>query len=533
MSVFVNPFLAGRPPRWISFAIWLATATALLAAAALFCRSQLQDSLRDEANAELAHLDKLHANTMFAFEELRRTATAEPCSAEFLQAMRRVAFRPDGLNEFMYAPNGMVTCSTSIPRAQTPVSLGQPDVDRDEVDVWISKRLDSVGLPGVEGKVLHSEPFAVVVPIPEVGATPSAWLKKELVLSLPDGKFLPLSGDVGTFTVAARANSAGSPLSVLHGLACGSSHDYCVGVRSDASDIAAEWRSEIAVAIALIAFYAVWPASVLHRALRSHWSLEARFLRNLTVESIVCAYQPILDLRTGEISGCEVLARWRDVDGSIVFPDKFIDIVSRSGRTLDFTKMVADRAFEELSSQPPRGTKLQVNFNIFPRDLNSEKLKETFRAFDGERDRFTLALEIVESDALSVDRAEGEIEALARHAVRTYIDDFGNGYSSIHRVASLAIHGVKLDRSFAMAPNESLMARMLVHAVDMIGSSGREIVVEGVETQDRLDVLAATGQVTYVQGYLVSRPLSISRFAEFLKTHEASNFARSQTRAAA
>jgi EAL domain-containing protein (putative c-di-GMP-specific phosphodiesterase class I) len=100
-------------------------------------------------------------------------------------------------------------------------------------------------------------------------------------------------------------------------------------------------------------------------------------------------------------------------------------------------------------------------------------------------------------------------------------------------VASLAIHGVKLDRSFAMAPSESLMARMLVHAVDMVSSSEREIVVEGVETQERLDLLVATGRVTYVQGYLISRPIPIGRFAEFLEAHDASAFVGDDRRAAA
>jgi sensor c-di-GMP phosphodiesterase-like protein len=302
---------------------------------------------------------------------------------------------------------------------------------------------------------------------------------------------------------------------------CGETHAYCVAARADVAEIALDWRRELLLAMALIAFYAIWPASVTHRALGRFWSLEHRFRRNLSKESVVCAYQPILDLRTGEISGCEVLARWRDVDGSIVPPDKFVEIVARSGQTLAFTRVVAERAFEELTRTLPQDIRLQVNFNIFPRDLDSEKLGEVFRSFESERDRFPLALEIVESDALAVDNAQREIEALARRGIRTYIDDFGSGYSSIHRVASLAIHGVKLDRSFAMAPSESLMARMLVHALDMVGSSGREIVVEGVETQDRLDLLIETKRVAHAQGYLISRPLSIERLAEFLAKHDA------------
>lgn len=535
MSAFVNPFVSGRHKRLAGFLLWLAAALLLLAAGAALWRMQLRDALAREAGAALLHFDKLHAHVTAAFDELERTATAAPCSDDFIRELRRVAFKPDGLNEFMYAPGGMVTCSTSIAAAQAPAALGPPDIAAggDGIALWINKRLDGVGLPGMLGTVALKEPFALVIP-PQIGSSERAGATlRESVLRLPDGRVLHLDGEDGLFAAAAGAGGGSMPLSVMYEVACGEHHPYCVGVRADAAEIAYKWRTELLLAVALIAFYAVWPASVAHRALERYWSLDSRFRRNLDAGSIVCAYQPILDLRTGEIAACEVLARWRDVDGSIVPPDKFIDIVARTGQTLAFTRMVAERAFDELANGLPRSLRLQVNFNIFPRDLDSEKLRALFKPFESERERFMLALEIVESDALGVDSAQREIEALARAGIRTYIDDFGSGYSSIHRVASLAIHGVKLDRSFAMAPSESLMARMLVHALDMVGSSGREIVVEGVETQERLDLLIGTGSVAYAQGYLISRPLPIAGLAEFLARHDPAAVLGSGRRAAA
>lgn len=537
MSVFVNPFVSGRYPRLIGFGLWLAVALALLAAALWFSRAQLHSALRQEAKAQLLHFDKLNDHVRLAFDELARTATAPPCTSTFLLQLRRVAFLPDGLNEFMYAPLGMVTCSTSMPSVEPTLalgSLGAPDIDKQPqggFTVWINKRLDAIGLPGVAGSVVHKEPFAIIIPPQKPGSDLSSWIKAETVISAPDGRLWHIGGEDGIFA-AARAETSGS-LSTLHEVVCGQSHATCVAVRADLAEIALRWRTELILAVALIAFYAIWPASVLRRRLKKYWSLAQRFRRNLNADSIVCAYQPILDLRTGQIAACEVLARWRDLDGSIVPPDRFIDLVAQSGQTLAFTRMVAERAFRELSEALPQETRLQINFNIFPRDLDSEKLGEAFRAFDGERVRFSLALEIVESDALGVDSAQGEIEALARRGIRTYIDDFGSGYSSIHRVASLAIHGVKLDRSFAMAPSESLMARMLVHAIEMVASSGREIVVEGVETRERLDLLIETGRVAHAQGYLISRPLPIERLAEFLARHDPAAVLARDARAAA
>jgi len=81
---------------------------------------------------------------------------------------------------------------------------------------------------------------------------------------------------------------------------------------------------------------------------------------------------------------------------------------------------------------------------------------------------------------------------------------------------------VKLDRAFAMAPDNSMMALMLGHAIEMIRASGRAMVVEGVETAERLAQLRGQAcPVDYVQGYFVSRPLPIARFAAFLAVRAA------------
>jgi len=86
----------------------------------------------------------------------------------------------------------------------------------------------------------------------------------------------------------------------------------------------------------------------------------------------------------------------------------------------------------------------------------------------------------------------------------------------MHTLAGLSVDGVKLDRSFAMAPDESVMARMLDHAIDMVQDSGRRVVVEGVETAARLAALKACGKVHFAQGYYISRPLDRDAFARFI-----------------
>jgi sensor c-di-GMP phosphodiesterase-like protein len=522
MASLVNIFLRERYRRLIGAGIWLAITLLLIAASAVVWRTHVKSALQTEAHLRLAGLAKLHGNVMSVFAELRKSATAEPCSPAFMRELQRVAFLPDGLNEFIYAPGGRVTCSTGLrERAAAPEWLGPLDVggiSHGEMAMWIDKRLDAIGRPDVYGHVVFQEPFAIVVPPQLLTLVPAEGAKQQFVISSLSSSVHHLGGQRGLYR--ASVDDRGS-FSDVREVACGRDHPYCFAMATNLPGQLRAMPGIVLLVAALIGFYAIAPAAYACRLIEGYWSFESRFLRTLSSDSIVCAYQPILDVRTGRITGCEVLARWRDLDGSVVFPDSFIDIVAKADKTLEFTKMIADRAHRELSTALGPDEHLQVNFNIFPRGLDAGKLRRVFDSFDGDRNRFALALEITESDALNIEQAQAEIELLAGMGFKTYVDDFGNGYSNLHRIATLAVDGVKLDRSFAMAPGDSMMGRMLVLAIDMIASSGCEIVVEGVETQERLDLLIGTNRVACAQGYIISRPLSIDGFAEFLARPQA------------
>jgi EAL domain-containing protein (putative c-di-GMP-specific phosphodiesterase class I) len=129
-----------------------------------------------------------------------------------------------------------------------------------------------------------------------------------------------------------------------------------------------------------------------------------------------------------------------------------------------------------------------------------------------------LAVEIVENDMLP-EKASAEIEALREAGIGTYIDDFGTAYANIRTLADLPVEGVKLDRSFALAPDDSLLANLLGHAIEMIRATGRMIVVEGVETAARMALLK-DANVDRVQGFFISKPLDIAAFVTFLEQHK-------------
>jgi sensor c-di-GMP phosphodiesterase-like protein len=527
MARLTNPFISGRHQGLISFLIWLAIFVSGAAMLAWFGVAEVHSRLRREVSAEVVQLEKLHSNIVKAFERMRSEVTARPCSSEFRSQLRRVAFRPDGLSEFLYAPNGNAECSTTRQRFDPPVSFGLPDVGDDNdlgYALWVDRDLDFIGLQGIRGTIALSEPFALVIPIQTTEPSNSSWIRKELVLHVRHDKWWHTSGHHGVYKRHLARESdpgANSEFGTLRHLSCDPQKLHCLAAEASLPEMLAGSAPFAAFAVLMLGMLAASAASGAQSFLTRYWSLEARFKRNLDSKSLICVYQPIMNLETGTISGCEVLARWRDVDGSIVSPDKFIKLIEQGGRTRQFTKMMIDKAHAELSTYITPKHRLQINFNIFPRDLDSAVLLEMFSNFTSSHEPFDVAVEIVETDTICMEDAQREIQALSLAGIKTYIDDFGSGYSSIHRVAALSVEGVKLDRTFAMAPNDSMMARMIVHALEIVKTSGRTIVVEGVESLDRLELLRHTKQVDYVQGYLISKPLPIDAFAQFLASHVA------------
>ena len=507
---FVRTFIFGPHQRLLGALLWFLFFLVGLALVAVLVVYHARQDLRESARQNIEQLDKLDTNVTAAFAMLRSDVTAEPCSAEFLRQLRRVAFVPDGLNEFLYAPGRAVTCSTSRERFDRPVLLGRADFVGGTpfgMAIWIDRALDDIGLIGIRAGVAYNDPFAIVVPSQTL--LPHAhWIHEELVMVTPDGRSWHTDGEANLY----------APLtdSAFQETLCNKGARYCVGIRTTLPEIWSVFWKEILFGVALAAILAAWLAGHARAALLKHWALEARFCRHFDGRSLLCVYQPILDLRTGTISGCEVLARWRDVDGSILNPDKFIPIIERARMTRKFTEILVKKAFYELAANVPPDVRLRVNFNIFPCDLDAAALSEVFSDFQTVRDRFDAVVEIVETDTVPLEKARKEIEALKLAGIKTYIDDYGAGYSNIQNLALLAVDGVKLDRAFAMAPRDSVMGKMLVHALGMIQVAGHAILVEGVEDEDCLELLKGTGEVYFVQGYLISPPLPIERFVDFL-----------------
>lgn len=530
----VMSFLMAPAHQWkMKCGLWIVCFAVLLTGGGWFMARELYVSMDDEIAHGMENYTKVRATLVDTLAVMDRELTAAPCSPAYARQQRTVAFLPDGMNELFFVENNKVICTANSGLLPKPYDLGQPDIapiPPAMVTLWINRSLEGFGLPGLRGTFAVHGNNGIVVPTTPTVLSMSDWLDYEVIVKAHNGRSWHTAGVPGIYAQsAARANGPfGLHDNAVTRLQCDPEGLHCLAARVTLPDLLRLGGVAIGILLLVCGIVAAWLANVIYRVIARHWSFEHRFLRRFQKRGIVCAYQPLLDLQTDLVSGCELLARWRDVDGTLIYPDRFIPIIEQRGLTKAFTRLIVAQAYIDLLDMLPPGHRLQVNFNIFPQDLEADALVDIFKPFMAPHSPFDLVIEIVETGEIQIETAQNEIEKLRGAGISVYIDDFGAGYSSMHALAELSVDGVKLDRSFAMAPDGSVMARMLDHAVDLVQQPGRKVVVEGVETAARLAWLKASGKVNFAQGYYISRPIERDAFADFLVERSA----RAERRAA-
>ena len=232
-------------------------------------------------------------------------------------------------------------------------------------------------------------------------------------------------------------------------------------------------------------------------------------------------YQPIFDLRTGDVTAVEALMRWHHPTRGLIPPSSFVPVAEQTGMIVPLTLWVLREACAQIRhwDESPVTKDLSVAVNISGRlvrepGIGSAIARELHHA---RIDPHRLILEITES-LLMEDRSYAvqtlcQLRALGS---RLSVDDFGTGYSSLSRLNKLPIDEVKIDQSFVSQLDRGDAGRTIVTAsVAMAHGLGLRVVAEGIETDRQLQVLRSIG-CDDGQGYLFGRPDSAEHLGAVL-----------------
>ncbi len=220
------------------------------------------------------------------------------------------------------------------------------------------------------------------------------------------------------------------------------------------------------------------------------------------------AFQPIVDLKTGEVVSFEALGRWHNATLGEISPAAFVPIAERCGLINDVSLILLRKAIDALDELP---LDCRISFNLSARDIcnhiDALKILSLVERSGVATNR--LEFEITETALLSnFETAERMISLFRAAGIKVALDDFGTGYSSLSHVHRLAFDKLKIDRSFVQQMENDVRCRNIVKSVvDLSANLGIDCVAEGVESGAIAAQLKAIG-CSYGQGYHFDRPLS-------------------------
>lgn len=230
-------------------------------------------------------------------------------------------------------------------------------------------------------------------------------------------------------------------------------------------------------------------------------------------DQIIVHYQPEVDLRTGEMIGCEALARWQHPQKGFLAAGHFIEMAERTGLVVPLSRKVLEIAIAQQARwmRADRSLDTTIRINVSPaqlmgtdlaQDVNALLLKYALPAKN-------LCIEVTEHVVMDYsDRALGALAKLRELGVEVAIDDFGIGHSSIAKLKYMPADTLKIDRAFITSLVDTDSDRALVDTIiRMAMAFDMTVVAEGVETAAELSELLQL-EADRGQGYFFAKPMS-------------------------
>lgn len=251
-------------------------------------------------------------------------------------------------------------------------------------------------------------------------------------------------------------------------------------------------------------------AAEMTRAAVERMTLENELRRAVDKGEFIVYYQPKVAARSGALTGCEALIRWRTPEGEIRSPGRFIGVAEETGLIAEMGDFVLRESCRAAARWRDLGIICPVSVNVsavqFERDDFHDKVVEALKAANLPPE--LLELEITESVAMTdPERASAQIEPLREMGVRFAIDDFGTGHSSLSHLTQMPFDTFKIDRSFIQGLGEDENARVIVQTILALARSLQlETVAEGAETAEQVAMLQGLG-CAVIQGFFFARPM--------------------------
>jgi EAL domain-containing protein (putative c-di-GMP-specific phosphodiesterase class I) len=258
----------------------------------------------------------------------------------------------------------------------------------------------------------------------------------------------------------------------------------------------------------------------LQAAVNARAAMEVDLRQAIKTNQFLLYYQP--QVERGRVTGAEALIRWNHPMRGLVMPDDFIPLAEESRLILPMGNWVLETACAQIATwaRQKQTARLIVAVNISALQFRQPEFVEqvlSALARTGANPE-NLRLELTESILVeNIEEVIAKMTQLRLHGLRFSLDDFGTGYSSLAYLKRLPLDCLKIDRSFVRDILIDSTSGAIARAIISVGHAiGLSVMAEGVETEKQRSLLAGLGCHSF-QGYLLSRPLPLEQFEEFIE----------------
>jgi len=245
-------------------------------------------------------------------------------------------------------------------------------------------------------------------------------------------------------------------------------------------------------------------------------NLKEKIRKVIEENNILIYYQPIINLKTGEIDSLEALFRLNDGNETVILPKDIIPVAEETGLIVELGERILNSVLK-FSKKVPQNIKLSVNISSI--QLNKPMFDRDFllslENSDIPPDR--IVIELTETAIMdSVSENITKLRNLKEKGIKIAIDDFGTGYSSLNYLKILPVDFLKIDRSFVKGIGRDRNDEMIVKTIiSMAKSMNLKTIAEGVETEEQLRFLIENG-CDYGQGYYFGKPVPEDKIMEVI-----------------
>ncbi|MDZ7278226.1 EAL domain-containing protein [Pantoea eucrina] len=270
----------------------------------------------------------------------------------------------------------------------------------------------------------------------------------------------------------------------------------------------------LALLLSLLMGYIVWLATA------NRMSLSWQISYGITANEFMVYCQPLINAKSGECDGIELLLRWHNPRQGWIAPDVFIPLAERQNLIAPLTRFVIARVVEALPSLP-QCPHFHIAINVAASHFHNRAIVDDLQAMWWPANPLPkLVVELTERDALPV-IDQTVVAQLHDIGVRLAIDDFGTGHSSLAYLKDLKPDVLKIDKIFTAAiGTDAINATVTDMVISLAQRLNIALVAEGVETAEQARYLCARG-VDHLQGYYYARPMPIEDFPAWLAHYQA------------